>query len=368
MAIRNSLLPIVGRRLTLASFIACGLACGAVAAASIAATEGDTHAPPSKPAKPAAGPSTGHGATPPKTPATPATGKPAKGHTAEPAAPKGEPSKSAPAHGATDNHASDESHAATDAHAEPVAADDHQSAKDAHPAASPAAAHGETPSVSADEAIRRLVEGNARFVHDLDDQTPRDLHRRAELAGGQHPFAIVLSCADSRVPPELVFDQELGDLFVVRVAGNTADDAILGSMEYAIEHLGSRLIVVMGHTKCGAVKAAVDTAKSGKTAADLGGHLPSVVAGIMPAVSETKDAPGDAVRAAVIRNVQRTVASLRTCGPTINEFIASKGLKVIGALYDLETGEVDLLPDLSPSSTSPAAQTAGAGEPKHEEH
>jgi carbonic anhydrase len=232
-------------------------------------------------------------------------------------------------------------------------------------ATSPAAAHHapKHPSVSPDEAMRRLIEGNARFVHDIDHVTTRDIGRRGELASGQAPFAIVLSCADSRVPPELVFDQELGDLFVLRVAGNTADDAILGSIEYAVDHLGTKLILVMGHTACGAVKAAVDTAASGKGADSLPGHLPAVVAPIMPAVAETRKDAGDPVRLAVMRHVQRTVASLRTSGPSISGGVEAGGLRVVGAIYDLATGEVDFLPELSTTPMKPAVEAASASEP-----
>lgn len=361
MATRTQLFPFVGRRLTLASM----LALGTVAAMSFAAG-GDQHAPPTKPAKPATGAPANAPAAPAKSsPTTPASGKPAANPASENAAPKQEQGAGA-GHGANGEKAPAGHGAAAEAPANTAAQTAHENPAPTEAPKSHAAAHADVPSVSADEALRRLVEGNARFAHDIDHMTIRDVKRRGELASGQHPFAIVLSCADSRVPPELVFDQELGDLFVVRVAGNTPDDAIVGSMEYALEHLGSRLIVVMGHTKCGAVKAAVDTAKAGKDASSLSGHLPAIVAQIMPAVAETKDAPGDAVRAAAIRNVQRTVASLRACGPTITEYIASKGTKVIGAIYDLETGTVDLVPELSPA-TEAAAQTAGASESGHEE-
>lgn len=351
------------RRIGLAALVACS----ALTAVSLA---GDPHAPPSKPEKPAAAPpkapATGGKATKPATKApTPDTTRPeaagsqgsedlaSKKH-AEPQDPHG-----APTHGAPD--------------ADLKKSDAHQ-APDATPVAMPAnaqeqASHGHAdaqPSVSPDESLRRLIEGNARFAHNMDDLTKRDVQRRAELAEGQHPFAIILSCADSRVPPELVFDQELGDLFVVRVAGNTADDASLGSIEYAVDHLGSKLIVVMGHSKCGAVKAAVDTSSAGKQASDLPGHLPAVVSSIMPAVSETKSAQGDPVRAAVIRNVQRTVLALQKCGPILAEAVSNKGVRVVGAIYDLETGEVDLLPELSPSTVAPA-RTAEV-EPAASEH
>lgn len=341
----------------MASLAACGaLLAIPVALASPVAIVGDQHGAPTKPEKPAA--------APPKTPPAPAT-KPTKPATkpAEQPEAKPTPATEAAPHGEAkhddphDQHDAHDAKPATDAHADPHAA----------PAA---AAHGsDAPSVSPDEALRRLVEGNARFAHDIDNTTPRDIKRRSELAGGQHPFAIVLACADSRVPPELVFDQELGDLFVVRVAGNTADDAVLGSMEYAIDHLGSKLVVVLGHTKCGAVKTAVDTAGAGKQASDLPGHLPAIVSSIMPAVAETHGSAGDPVSLAVVRNVQRTVNALRQCGPIIAEACTAKGVRVVGAVYDIQSGQVDFVPELSPSASQPAqAQTAGAEHEEHVEH
>src|SRR5438270_8287088 len=141
-------------------------------------------------------------------------------------------------------------------------------------------------SVSADAALAKLKEGNARFVGSKVSQGKPTAARRAETAQAQHPFAIILGCADSRTSPEIVFDQNIGDLFVVRNAGNLVDDHGLGSIEYGVEHLGARLIVVLGHERCGAVTAAVasDTAP---------GHVQSVVRDIQPAVKGAKDKPGD---------------------------------------------------------------------------
>src|SRR4051795_13565486 len=113
-------------------------------------------------------------------------------------------------------------------------------------------------SLPADRALARLLEGNGRYARHKEQHPDETLARRKELETGQHPFAVILSCADSRVPPELVFDQGLGDLFVIRVAGNIADDDVLGSIEYAVEHLHTKLILVLGHEKCGAVSAAVE--------------------------------------------------------------------------------------------------------------
>jgi carbonic anhydrase len=375
MAPKTLLSTVFGRRLGLASFLAVSALAGVALAAS-----GDPHAPPSKPEKPAAAPTKPAPSTRPHdegsskaskpAPKSPATGGGASGgHDSEergehPTAPSKSGSHAGPPKagaGANKEQASPDAHPEHAAHsdaAEGMADEAHHPAASASPAET--TTH-DTQGVSAEQALRRLVEGNARFVHDLDNQTDRKVSRRAELAGGQHPFAIILSCADSRVPPELVFDTDLGDLFVVRVAGNTADDATLGSIEYAIDHLGSKLIVVMGHTKCGAVKAAVDTAGAGQQAADLPGHLPAVVDAIMPAVADTKSMKGDPVRLAVIRNIQRTVKALEECGPVLANAVASKGVQVVGAIYDLETGEVDLVREPSPSGAA-REQTAGAHE------
>ncbi|MDZ4828633.1 MAG: carbonic anhydrase [Phycisphaerae bacterium] len=193
------------------------------------------------------------------------------------------------------------------------------------------------PPVSPKEAMDRLLVGNQRFVSNQDNGTQRDPSRRAELAKGQHPFAIVLACSDSRVPPELVFDQELGDIFVIRVAGNTADDVALGSIEYAVEHLGAKLVVVLGHERCGAVSAAV---KGG----ELPGHLPKVVADILPLVAASKAHPGDPVHNCVWHNAATVAARIRESGPILNEFVERGDIVVVSAVYDLDTGIVRFLP------------------------
>ena len=162
------------------------------------------------------------------------------------------------------------------------------------------------------------------------------LSRRKELEGTQHPFAVILGCADSRVPPELLFDQGLGDLFVIRVAGNIVDDAILGSIEYAVEHLGTKLILVLGHEKCGAVTAAVE----GGAAA---GHLPALVEAIRPVVAATAGMPGDKVHNCVLENARRVARQVRESEPVLKEAGERKGLKVVAADYALDTGAVTLL-------------------------
>jgi len=190
--------------------------------------------------------------------------------------------------------------------------------------------------VSADEALKRLVEGNKRYVFGKLMHPNQTRVRRGEVEGGQHPFAIVLGCSDSRVPPEVVFDQGLGDLFVVRVAGNIVDDIVLGSIEYAAEHLHAPLVMVLGHSNCGAVGA---TVKGG----ELTGHLPGIVDAIRPAVEKTKGQPGDAVSNAAKANVQMVVDQLRSCKPVLSQLAKSGDLKAVAAFYDFSTGKVDLL-------------------------
>jgi carbonic anhydrase len=195
--------------------------------------------------------------------------------------------------------------------------------------------------VSPDEALRRLMDGNLRFVAAKpaqERQGAKLVKRRTELANGQSPFAVVVCCSDSRVPPELVFDQTLGDIFVVRTAGEVVDPVALGSVEYAVEHLGSSLIVVLGHQRCGAVSAAVAGA-----AATEPGHIPDVLKAIQPAVDQVKGKPGDAVDNAVRAQALDVARQLQTSGPIISKRVQSHELKVVGAYYDLDTGKVELL-------------------------
>jgi len=162
------------------------------------------------------------------------------------------------------------------------------------------------------------------------------LARRKELVGGQHPFAVILGCADSRVSPELLFDQGLGDLYVIRVAGNIVDDAILGSIEYAIEHLGTKLILVLGHEKCGAVSAAVE-------GGEATGHLKALIAAIQPSVRATANDPGDKIHNCVIANARRVAREIRESEPMLKEYVERKGLKVVAADYLLDTGKVNVI-------------------------
>jgi len=203
--------------------------------------------------------------------------------------------------------------------------------------------------VQPDSALQLLLVGNKNFAAGRAIRPDQSVERRLELAGGQHPFAIVLTCADSRVSPEIYFDQGLGDIFVLRNAGNVLDDHVIGSIEYAVEHLGATLIVVVGHSKCGAVAATV-------AGGHAPGHLPSIVHSIQPAVEKTAGQAGDKVDLAVRMNAQLVAAELAQCGPLLNEAVAKGALKVVAARYDLATGKVEILP---PHGAAPETQTAG---------
>jgi carbonic anhydrase len=197
--------------------------------------------------------------------------------------------------------------------------------------------HSDRPSVASAEAISKLKEGNGRYTSGNLQHPGQTTERRTELAGDQHPFASIVSCSDSRVPPEIVFDQGLGDLFVVRVAGNVINDEGLGSLEYAVDHLGTRLILVLGHQSCGAVKAAKETiAAKGKAP----GHIQSLVTAIKPAVEAT--ATGD-LDATIKANVKNVVQALRSSTPILKEEVDSGKIKVIGGYYSLDTGAVTFL-------------------------
>ena len=191
------------------------------------------------------------------------------------------------------------------------------------------------PSVPADQALQLLLEGNQRFVAgkmEYANQTPA---RRAEVAKGQHPFASVLACADSRTAPEIVFDRGLGDLFTVRVAGNVADKVVIESLDYSVKNLGVRLVMVLGHTRCGAVIAAVDNR-------DKSGDLGAMLNELRPAVEASKGMPGDPVLNAVRENVILIVQKLST-SPELSAMVKSGELKIVGGVYDLSTGTIDML-------------------------
>jgi len=197
--------------------------------------------------------------------------------------------------------------------------------------------HTEQPAVAPAEAISKLKEGNGRYTNGNLQHPGQTAERRTGLAKSQHPFAVILSCSDSRVPPEIVFDQGLGDLFIVRVAGNVINDEGLGSIEYAVDHLGVRLIVVLGHQSCGAVQAAKETVAAKGTAP---GHIESLVTAIKPVVEATaKDDLDTTVKA----NVKHVVQALRSSTPILKAKVDSGALQVIGGYYSLDTGSVSFL-------------------------
>ena len=191
--------------------------------------------------------------------------------------------------------------------------------------------------VSATIALKTLKDGNERYRTDRDEHPRNDAAYRATLADGQRPFASILTCSDSRVPPELVFDQGLGDLFVIRVAGNIVDDAVLGSLEFASLQLGVQLIVVMGHRNCGAVAAAVDNVNV--SGPDVVGHIDALVESIRPAAL----ADGSHSYESCARTNAIMVADkIRTSEPVLSGLV-SEGIQVVAAYYDVETGHVEWL-------------------------
>ena len=188
-----------------------------------------------------------------------------------------------------------------------------------------------TPSVSPDEALNRLKAGNDRFARSKVSAGKPVAARRIATAKAQHPFAIIVACADSRTSPEIVFDQNIGDLFVVRTAGNLVDDFALGSIEYAVEHLGSRLIVVLGHERCGAVQAAL----AGGSAP---GHIEALVQAIQPAVAASKGKEGDPLTNAVHENDADVAAKIRKQAELGD--LASQ-VRIVEGYYNLDTGKVE---------------------------
>jgi len=199
-----------------------------------------------------------------------------------------------------------------------------------------AGAQGTVPPAA--DVLRELKAGNDHHVAKRYQHPHQSAARQREIAATQHPHATILSCADSRVVPEIIFDQGLGDLFDIRVAGNVASDIELASIEYAAEHLHSPLVVIMGHQKCGAVTAA---AESGEAA----GHLPSLLALIRPAIERAKAQPGDLIDNAVRLNVENVVRQVRGSAPVLADMVNRGSLMVVGAVYSLDSGKVAWLPD-----------------------
>ena len=193
--------------------------------------------------------------------------------------------------------------------------------------------------VSPDAALERLQQGNGRYMegvalrHDFK-------HEREALAGGQNPYAAILSCADSRIAPEYAFDSGRGDLFVCRVAGNFANTESIASMEYAVAVLGVPLILVLGHDSCGAIDAAIKSLKDNTT---LPGHMPSLVEGVAPAVKTVLPQGGDTLQKAIRHNVLDNVAKLSAATPILSAAVEQHKLKVVGGVYGLKDGRVELV-------------------------
>jgi carbonic anhydrase len=206
-----------------------------------------------------------------------------------------------------------------------------------------AAEKGEPPKhqneISPDVALNRLIIGNDRYVrgtmrrHDFSTE-------RVALAGGQNPFAGILSCADSRIGPEYAFDTGRGDIFVCRIAGNFANPDTIASFEYAVANLGTPLIFVLGHQACGTVDATIKQIKNGVS---FPGHIPSITEALTPAVQAVDNQPGDLLTNAVKQNVVLTVQKLQTAEPILSEAVNQKKLKIVGGVYDLKTGKVGLV-------------------------
>jgi carbonic anhydrase len=208
-------------------------------------------------------------------------------------------------------------------------------------AASAAQAQGTASPATPAAALQALMEGNARYA--AGQPRERDFSaRRAALAQGQAPFAAVLGCADSRVAPELAFDQSPGDLFVVRVAGNFVTSEGLGSLEFGSAVLGTKLILVLGHTSCGAVNATVDALRQGSNA--LPGSIARLVNAMKPGIEPVMSQPGDDLtRRALVANVRHNVRALETATPILADLVSRGALAVKGGIYDLATGRVELV-------------------------
>ena len=211
--------------------------------------------------------------------------------------------------------------------------------------------------IPANEALTRLKAGNERFVANVRDLSALTTQsRRADLVQAQEPFAIILGCSDSRVPAEIVFDQGLGDLFVIRVAGNIVAPSLLGSVEFSAVQHGARLVVVLGHTMCGAIQATVSELK--QPSGNRSPNLQSIVNRIEPSVSSLMEAGlgknhEELVKLATRANIRASVSHLKHGSQILEELVAKDGLQIVGAEYSLETGKVEFFTD--ETATAPAA-------------
>jgi carbonic anhydrase len=211
--------------------------------------------------------------------------------------------------------------------------------------------------VSKEEALKRLIRGNQRYVlNNASMICLTDLRNRREaLVKSQSPFAVLICCSDSRVAPEILFDQGLGDLFVIRTAGNIIGDTDIGDVEYALDVLGSRLVVVMGHENCGAVNAAI----KGITPTD---QIAKIVDALQPAIDKARKEPGDLLLNSILANVQLVITKLKASKPIIGKMLEEGKIDVVGGIYHLQSGEVELfLPALGSRVMTSAVNTSSSG-------
>jgi carbonic anhydrase len=193
--------------------------------------------------------------------------------------------------------------------------------------------------ISPAAALERLMKGNVRYVDGV-SRRHDFTHEREALAGGQNPYASILSCADSRIAPEYAFDSGRGDLFVCRVAGNFANDDTVASLEYGVAVLNSPLILVLGHDSCGAVDATIKSLKDNTT---LPGHLPSLVSALSASVKAVADQPGDKLANAIRQNVKDVTAKLKSATPILSAAAADGKIRIVGGIYRLASGKVELV-------------------------
>lgn len=221
-----------------------------------------------------------------------------------------------------------------------------------------------SPGVTAEAALSKIQVGNQRYVSGQMQWQGQDLARRSLVAAGQSPHTIVLTCADSRVSPEILFDQGLGDLFVIRVAGNILDTNSVASIEYAAEHLHSPLLLVMGHERCGAVAATLDVFKQ-RVNGQANGHadddhknISALVQQLMPAVRGVAGDEGDFLANAIQKNVELTIHDCVKRSPMLSKMVAAGSFKIVGGVYDLDSGKVEFLTGHGSSKHSDSGHNA----------
>jgi carbonic anhydrase len=190
--------------------------------------------------------------------------------------------------------------------------------------------------ITSDEALKKLIAGNKRFAERNMSHPNQTRERQDEITKGQSPFAVILSCSDSRIPPEIVLDQGLGDLFVIRVAGNILDDIIKGSIEYAVEHLKVKLVMVLGHSNCGALRAAI-------AGGNVSLNIRHIINSLLPSVTKARELKGDIHENATKLNILRAVEKLMVTPPVLDKLVVKGNLKIVGSYYDLESGLIEIL-------------------------